>query len=130
MAQSNKSCVVIAQVYFILRFVQRSLFKSRKNVSEIPRVMKTRQPPVKFESAQTCQLLHMRELELSLTFNLFKHIYSMCPYFQQIINGNEKTEWQALQSQIRLVHVNTSQAVKVSLADHPANTLNHNFLLL
>ena len=58
----------------------------------------------------------MRELELSLTFNLFKRICSMCfPYFQEIINGNEKTEWQALQSQIRLVHVNTSQAVKVSL---------------
>ncbi|XP_046845716.1 protein O-mannosyl-transferase 1-like [Xenia sp. Carnegie-2017] len=32
----------------------------------------------------------------------------------EIVNGYEKSEWQTLQSQVRLVHVNTSQAVKIS----------------
>ena len=39
----------------------------------------------------------------------------MLVFLKEIVNPDAKDEWKTLQSQIRLVHVNTSQAVKVRL---------------
>ena len=51
--------------------------------------------------------------------NRFSHKSFSCVFYQQeIINPDSSNVWKTIHSQVRLIHVNTSQAVKVCIPGH------------